>query len=310
MTQSIAAAVHICESTIRFAALAREDDTLSLQRFGQRTFEFDVARALWEDDAVPDGLDRVKGATRDVFDGVELTSLRIVLHPLDVYSFFIPVPADLSAQERKRHATPQAALVTGARSPDTLRLTLRPVRTVEQGGEAIEWVHVLAVPRDVDERMEALLGVLPVQHTARLVSSEAAARLLGHAETGAPVETENPFRLGIGAYPSHTEYALTYDRSWYHAHATQDARTAADRAYYAVGVLNRVQVPPSAISSLFVYGPDANSDALEVYESVFECRPVPLNPFEHLAQLSERPQDTHAPGLHVPCIGAALDAST
>jgi len=309
MTQSIAAAIHIDGSTIRYAALAQEDDVLRLQRLGHRTFEFDVVQALWDAAPVPDALDRIETAVQEAFDGVGVSSLRLVLHPLDVYSFFAPVPAGLSTQERERHITPQAALVTGARSPDALRLTLRPVRTVEEGGEGIEWVHVLAVPRDVDERMEAFLGMLPGHHTARMISSEASARLLGYAETESSLDTERSFQLIIGAYSSHTEYALTCDWEWYHAHATQEARTAANRAYYAVGGLNRVRVPPSAVDRVFLYGPDAHPGAQEVYESVFECRTAFLDPVKRLPLMPERSQSGDAPRLDVPCIGGALDLS-
>lgn len=307
MSQSISAAVHIQGSTIRYAGIVREDKALDLQRLGHRTFEFDVTRTLWEKEGGPNALDRVGKAAREALDGLTPSSLRVIVSPLDVFSFFMPVAADLSKQARKRHATHQTALVTGARSPDTLHIALQSVRTTEKEGEAMEWVHVLAMPRSAAERMDALVASLPGSDSARMVSSEAAARLVGRIESSGSAAPSDPYTLAMGLYPTYTEYALIYDREWHHAHAAQEARSLENRVYYAVGFLDRIGIRPSEIGRLLVYGPDVNPVPDDSFEAVFDCRPALLDPSAVLRRIPERSRE-EAPTVYVPCIGGALEA--
>lgn len=305
---SISAAIHIQGSTIRYAEIRREDSTLDLRRLGRETFEFDVARVLWGEDGAANGLDQVGAVVREALEGTEASSVGLVVHPLDVYSFFMPIPTGLSERDRGRRVAYQAALVTDTRSPNALHTTSQSVRTVEEEGEAIEWVHVLAVPQAVEERIETLVASFPARDPVRMVSSEAAAWVMRrHAETehAPPAEIEGAYRLAIGQYPTHTEYALTHEGTWHHAHAAQEARNPENRAYYAVGFLNRIGVPLSEIGGLFVYGSDADSGADGPFETVFDRRPALLNPFDGL-QLTSEQSEEELSSTYVPCVGGAL----
>lgn len=306
MTQSTSAALHILGPTIRYAEVVRDGGSQDLRRLGERTFSFDVTRALWGEEG-SDDLNRVAEAVQGVFSGLDAAALRVVVHPMDVFSFFIPIPARLSDAERRRYATSQTALVTGARSPDTLTLSLKTVRSVEGNG-AIDWVHVLALPHEVADRMDALTDSLPVQEMTRMASPEAAARVVGQREHSnpSPAENEDTYSLAIGQYATHTEYALVRDGDWYHAHAVQEARSSANRAYYAVGFLNRVEVAVQAVDRLFVYGPEASGK--QPWETVFDCRPVSLDPFESLRRVPDRFEETDEAQEYVPCIGGALNS--
>lgn len=310
MTQSTSAALHIQGPTIRCVEVVREREAQDLRRFGDRTFSFDVARVLWGEGG-SGALNRVAEALQEEFSGVGAVALRVVVHPLDVFSFFTPIPVGLSDAERRRYAISQAALVTGARSPDMLTLSLQSVRSVE-GDDAIEWVRVLALPQEVAERMDALTESLPVQDVTRMVSSEAAARVVGHvdrpthAADNEAADNEATYSLAIGQYATHTEYALLRDGTWHHAHAAQEARSLGNRAYYAVGFLNRVGVEPRAVDHLFVYGSEAAAE--EPLETVFDCRPVFLDPFECLRRVPDRFEEPEGAEEYVPCIGGALEA--
>ncbi|MFB6098155.1 MAG: hypothetical protein ABEK84_03395 [Salinibacter sp.] len=315
MTHSISAAIHIQGPTIRYAEVLREDASSTLRGVGREAFEFDVTRALWDEEGSPDVLERAGAAVREALtrddDGENASSVRMVVPPLDAFSFFTPVASGLSERERRHYATHQAALVTGTRSPEALRLSLRAVRTVEREGETIEWIHVLAVPQAVAERMETVLAALPGENETWLVSTEASARLMGRAETAASEDAEEstPYSLAIGGYPSHTEYVLTREGTLYHAHTAQEARTPENRAFYGAGFLNRVGVPPSAIGRLFIYGPTMGPKAEEVFETIFECVAVPLDPFEALGRASppDGSSSDDPPGSYVPCVGGALE---
>lgn len=306
MTQSTSAAFHIQGTALRYAEVGHGPEGMDLQRLGRRTFEFDVARALWEGET--GALDRLGTVVQEVSSTLKASTVQVVVHPLDVYSFAAPLPAGLSDPARRRHATHQTALATGARSPDTLHISLRSTRTVETEGETIEWVHVLAVPEAVDERLQALVEALPAEVHGRMVTSEAAARLMGRVEQGEEVSAPDAdgYSLAIGQYPTHTEYALTHNRAWWHAHAAQEARSPENRAYYAVGMLNRIGVPTGAVDRVFAYGAAPATDLADVSEAVFGVRPTSLDPFSVFRRTSGPPQE-EAPGLYAPCIGGALE---
>ena len=308
MTQSISAAIHIQGSTLRYAELERDDSALSLRRFGQETFGFDVSRALWGEEG-GNALDDVEAVAREALGDTDASVIGLVVHPLDVYSFFMPVPTGLSEQERRGQVEHEAALVTNTRSPDSLHTTVRSVRTIEAGDEAIEWVHVLSVPKAVAERLEALTASLPGQEVVQMISTEAVAGLMGHTETeqAPPAGNEGPYWLAIGQYSSCTEYSLTHDGAWYHAHAAQESRSPENRAYFAVGLLNRIGVPLNEVGRLSVYGPDADPGPNALFESIFDCSPTLLDPAEVLSQKSELPGD-EALNAYLPCIGGALAA--
>jgi len=311
MTQSISAAIHIQGPTIRYAEIGPGSSAADLRRFGRETFEFDVMRAVWGEEGGAKALDRVGVAAQEALDGTEASTIGLVVHPLDVYSFFMPLPAGLSERERGQRVVHQAALLTKTRSPDALHTTAQSVRTVEAEGEALEWIHVLTVPRAVEERLETLVAALPAQDFGRMVSTEAVAQLMGHTgtERALPAENEGAYRLAIGQYPSHTEYALTRDGTWHHAHAAQEARSPENRAYYGVGLLNRIGVPLNEIERLFVYGPDADSAPSGPFGSIFNCSPVPAHPSEVFPRMSGLPGE-EALGPDLLCIGGALSAQS
>ena len=309
MTQSISAAIHIQGSTIRYAELEREDSALHLRRFGQETVGGDVPQVLWGEDDGPNALEETGAVVREALGDTEAAALGLVVHPLDVYSFFMPVPTGLSEQERGQRVAHQAALVTNTRSPDSLHTTFRSVRTAEAGGESIEWVYVLALPQAVEGRLKPLVSALPVQDPVQMVSAEAVARVMEHAgtEQTPPAENEGPFRLAIGQYSAHTEFSLTREGTWYHAHAVEEAQSPENRAYFAVGLLNRIGVPLREIGRLFVYGPDADPGPNAAFESIFDCSPEVLDPAEALPQMSG-PSGEAPAGAYLPCIGGALAA--
>jgi len=306
--QSISAAVHIQGPTIRYAEVERDGSDVDLRRFGEEAFEVDVPRVLWGDTS-PEPLDEIAAAMARIFDDTDASGVGLVLHPLDAYSFLTPLPVELSAEERDRRVAYQAALVTNTRSPGALHAISKSVRTASVNGETVEWVHVLAVPQQVEARMNTLFAeVSGMDTTGRLLSAEAAAHLMGRSEGGAaPADDEEGYQLAIGRYAGHTEYALTRNGRWHHAHAAQNAPTAEDQAYYAVGMLNRIGVGPDAIEGLVVYGADAEATADEPFASVFGCTPTVLDPFGRLHRIWE--PDAAQPGEYVPCIGGALALS-
>jgi len=309
--QSISAAVHIQGPTVRYAEVERDGSDIDLRRFGAETFEVDVGRVLWGDTS-PESLDAIAAALSRIFADADASAVGLVLHPVDAYSFLMPLPGGLSAEERDRRVAYQAALVTNTRSPGALHTVSKLVRTTVEDGETVEWVHVLAVPEQVEARMNTLFAEVPgLDTTGRILSAEAAAHLLGISEEdGTPATSAgdaDEYQLAIGQYAGHTEYALTRNGSWHHAHAAQNAPMADDQAYYAVGMLNRIGVAPDALGALVAYGSEVDAVSGGPFESVFGSAPTLLDPFGRLHRIWE--PDAEQPGEYVPCIGGALALS-
>lgn len=314
MSESVSAAIHIQGTVIRYAELVWKGATPSLHRHGHRAFEFDLPRVLRDETGSATALDRVEAAIEEELGETEASEVCLVVSPLAAFSFFTPISSGLSERDRMRRVVQQAALVTGIRSPDSLRITPRVVRTVEvEGEEPVDWIHVLAEPKTVNERMEALAASVPAQECVQMVSSEAAARLVGHVEaekgpSSEPSNARGPFSLAVGQYSSHTEYTLTHNHTWYHAHASQDVQRPENRAYFAVSFLNRIDVSPRDVGCLYLYGNDVDRGEHGPLEAVFDHEVELLDPFQILGE-SLKQSGGGATGSYAPCVGAALNDS-
>lgn len=308
MSEAVSAAIAIQDDTLRYAELVRTEDGHALRRFGAESFAFDLARAILRREADVRQVHQVQEAIKGVLDGTEARELRVAVHPPDGYSFFTPISSDVPVRVRKRQLLQQAALVTGVGSTEKLYMTSETVRTTQDSeGDPFMWVHVLAVPDAVNERLGEMVQVLPVRTHTWMVTSETVCRVTGRVERtgGSAQEALRPYTLAVGQYPSHTEYALSRNREWYHSHYTQEAHSAENRAYFAVGFLNRVSVPLDAVGRLFVYGTNVDLEAYAPLKHIFGRDPEILNPFRVVENQTDHSADDSS--AFAPCIGAAMD---
>jgi len=309
MSESVSAAITIQGNTLRYAEVKRSDREHRLLRIGREDFHFDVARALLREEGDAQQIGKVGSVLAEALQDTEARGLRVVVHPLDSYSFFTPVSSDVPVRDRKRQLVQQAALVTGARSAQELHMDLQTVRTTQDSeGDPLMWVHVLALSDAVEERMNELISTLPVTKHTWIVSSEAAARVTSRVERtgGSAQEALRPYTLAVGQYPTHTEYSLSRNREWYHAHFAEEAHSPENRAYFAVGFMNRVDVPLDAVGRLFLYGVDVSAGDYAPFVSIFDRAPEVLNSFKIVRVRDD--QDTETEGsAYAPCIGAAMD---
>lgn len=312
MNEPASAAIHIQGSSIRWAEVVHRDGAKELRRGGQQTFEVDVMAVLRGEAGDANTLERMQALLEEELAGSEAPKIHVVVHPLDVFSFFTPITAELSERDRMRQVVQQAALVTGTRSPDALRITPQTLRTVEvEEGNRVEWIHVLAVPKGVKSRIEELVGGLSPEDHIQWVSTEATARCMGFIETKEtpPPELESrPFRLAIGQYPTHSEFSLTRAQSWHHAHTAEVTRPS-NILYYAVGFLNRIGVPLREIGRLYLYGTDLNQEPSPLFDEIFGFTPTLLDPSGVFNQFSAEVEGESASG-YVPCLGATLELSS
>lgn len=307
MSDSVSATLTVQERTLRYAEVQRLDDGPRLPGIGGQTFSFDLAGALLQQEADEEQTRQVQEALQEMLDGSEARDLRIGVHPPQSYSFFTPISSDVPVRDRQRQLLQQAALVTGVRSKKELHMTSETVRTTQDSdGEPFMWVHVLAIPDAADQRMARIVDALPVREYAWVPSSEAAARVTSRVEQtgGSAKEALRPYTLAVGQYATHTEYALSRNREWYHSHYSEEAHGAENRAYFAVGFLNRVGVPLDGIGRLFVYGTDVGLGAYEPFQTIFAQDPEILNPLQTVDSRIDHPPDE--PSAFAPCIGAGM----
>lgn len=308
MSESVSAAITIQGDTLRYAEVKRTDQSHRLLRVGQEEFPFDLAQALLHEEGDAQQIGQMGTVLAEVFEDTEARDLRVGVHPPDAYSFFTPISSNVPVRDRKRQLFQQAALITGVRSADELDMNSQTVRTTQDSdGEPFMWVHVLAVPTAVDERMSEIVGTLPMARYDWIVSSEAAGRVTSRLERtgGSAQEALRPYTLAVGQYPSHTEYSLSRNREWYHAHYAEEAQSPENRAYFAVGIMNRVDVPLDAVGRLYVYGKDVDLGDYGPFVNIFDRTPEVLNPFR-VVQSRTNPSEEEG-GAYAACIGAGMD---
>ncbi len=308
MSESVSATLTFQENVLRYAEVERRDQAHRLLRVGTEAFPFDLTRALLRERRDRQQVRRVKEALLEIFEGAEARDLRIALHPVQGYSFFTPISSEVPVRDRKRQLLQQAALVTGARSKNSLHMTSETVRTTQDSdGEPFMWVHVLALPKVVDERIGAMVDQLPMGDYTWMLSSQAASRVTRRVERagGSAQEALRPYTLAVGQYSTHTEYSLSRNREWYHAHYAEDVYSAENRAYFAVGFLNRVDVPLDGVGRLFAYGTDVDLDDYRPFEKIFGQGPEILDPLRVVEnETGSVPGD---PSSFSPSVGAGMD---
>ncbi len=301
------AGIDIYGTVLRYAEVEQHGERYRLLRLGSCDFDFDVAGAVLEA-AGTEPLEALTDALTDVFEGSAATRLHVTLHPPHCYSFFTPLPADVAKDERKQRLLREASLLTRSRSPQPLRLTADPVfADTPEEGYHVEWYHVLALKERLHARFDRIFRMLPQAHYRMTLSMHAVANAIERLEQRGEHEAprQAPFSLAIGWYPSHVEYTLCRHGRWYFSHFT-DADVPDDCAYFALLLLNRLDLTPAAFDRLYLYGGHQELDAFSSLRHVFGATPELLNPM----QLIDLDEHSMAASEHLeayaPCIGVAL----
>lgn len=301
------AGIDIYGDTVRYAEVQSQGEGVyRLRRLGSCDFAFDVADELLHGDDTQH-TDVLTNALRDVFAGTEATTLRIALHPTDAYAFFTLVGEATSDAQRQEQMAQEAALLAEVSSPDTLHVTSEAVRTdTLSDGRSVEWMHVLALPTPVQERLAAAVRPLPHERHEWLLTTQGTARVAEWmaAREEAPSEA-TPYTLVIGRYANHAEYVVLQNGSWHFGHHAV-TRSPADCAYYGVALLERLDIPFDAVGRVRVYGEDVASADLAPLESVVGTEPAPLDPLPVVGLTPADLQNDIRPEMYVPCVGVTL----
>lgn len=300
MSTSAAAAIHVRGHLLRYVEIKRTDATWSVAAVGRYVFDDDIAsRILGAEDTsetVPD-VDSLPEKIRDLLPQVRG---RVVVHPTQVYSFFVPLPAGASPSERREQVLQQVALVAGPAAATDRHVFSSVVRSApDQQGTSYDWVHVLALPEGAVPGMQAIVGAEAADEWDWMVSSEGAAHSLRPAQL-----EEKPSGLLVGAYTEHTEFSLVQAGEWHHAQCTDAAKHTEDVLYFARAFLNRSGLSSGDVEALWAYGDAVDSGIQTALEADTGCEVRVLDPFAELA--GEVDVDAAGRPAFAPCVGAAL----
>lgn len=295
------ASIDIQGTVLRYAEVERYGARYRLLRLGSCDFDFDAAYELLHA-AEPTHLEVIADALGDVFEGATATQLNISLHPPGGYSFFAPLPAELGEEACLAHLEQEASLLANCSEEEALFLEVDPLyaEALEEG-QTVNWFHVLALETPIYARFERILQRLPQLQYRLSVSTHGAAAVIGHlAEEGA-----GRLRLGIGRYDTHVEYVLCRGASWLYSHYAP-VEAAADCAYFAVALLQRLGLAPEEVSRLFVYGKEMSTEEQSLLQSSLRRAPERLDPIRVVDLDPGSLSDDFDAAAYVPCIGVTL----
>ena len=300
------AGIDIYGRALRYAEVQRRGDRYRLLRLGVCEFDFDVVEAVLE--GVPGRQEALSEALSDVFEGSTAARLYVALHPPSSYSFFAPLPVEVSDEARKQRLLRDAALLTRSRSPKPLRLTADPVYSETLGdGAAVEWYHVMALDERLHLRFDRILRLLPQTHHRMTLSMHAAANAVEHLEQAdaAQPRTAAPFTFALGWYPTHVELTLCRHGRWYFSHYAGAAHPD-DCGYFALALLRRLGLGASGVGRVFLYGGFEPPEAFGGLADLLGIAPEALNPLR-LIDLDEQSMVTSdAVAAYAPCLGVTL----
>lgn len=179
-----------------------------------------------------------------------LQSLCVLLHAPEGFVVQAPLVRTASEVEVHRALVQQAALLTGARQKDALRLVHTRVAAPLPGPENHQWHRALVVSEAARQRIQQWADALDIRSTTIVHSAS-------HTCEVAP--TPEDWHMGIGCYRTHTEIALWHTSNCAYVYYTPLARTAADRIYFATLLLNRLQVAQTDLVRMWTYGSGAEA---------------------------------------------------
>lgn len=306
------AAVALEGRAIRYSEVEKPNgEPLRLRRLGTADFDFDVAEAVLGIKG-PAHLDTVLEAVGQVLNGTVARSLKVLVHPSKLVSFFSPLPDALSASERHEQLRQEAALLADVNTAEPVRIRAVPLRseTVTIGEEDVEhrWHHVYHVPEPVHARLTLVARTLNLGAYDLVDSTRAAAEVVRTLDSMAPVpsdvDPEKPISLALGAYGDSIEMAVLKNGLWFHSHHAPIG-SSDDAAYFAVALLERLNLPVSSVGRLVMYGDDANIEEFGLLSSLLDVTPTLVNPLEIFGRTPEgAPPELLA--SYVPSIGAVL----
>jgi hypothetical protein len=293
MTDQARAAVAFEGSALRYAEVETVGNHARLLRLGACDFEFAPDEMLRAGNA--EALAIVREAIGDVFEGSEASGLRVVLPPPGVLTWTAPFPPEQPVTERNARLKLETTLLAGADAAPGLNLTLQPLYR----SDAFEWVQVVALPRPVQGRMEALGRTLSGGPTRPSLT------LLGAARMAAACGSAEGLTVALGLFDARTEYVIVRGGDPV-VLSSGKAERGPNALFSLLRLIDRLGAGAEAVQAAFVYGDAASAPDLDALPDVFTTPFAPLNPLRALLVDDPDAADAFEVSAYAPVVGAAL----
>ncbi len=304
MESNIHAGIELDGPVLRYAEVERVGGQARLLRLGECDFPFDPFVALRDGDA--EGMDILQEALGDVFSGSQADGLRLALHPSKVLTWLAPFPKTLAYAERNARLRRETALMAGGAEAPEMNLTMQALYTAPgAAGEAVDWVQVVALPREMQSRVEQASRALARPGSRVGLSTQGTATVVGALGRMATAEPDKPIVCGLGLYADFTEYIVVRDGNPVLSSAGEALR-GTDALFVLLRLLKQLGQGAHQVGGLYVYGSAANRDTVAALPSVFGSPARPINPLRTLMVEDPDAADPYEASAYAPCVGVAL----
>lgn len=304
MESNIHAGIEFDGPVLRYAEVERVGAQARLLRLGECDFGFDSFAALRDGD--PEGMDILQEALSDVFSGSQADGIRVALHPSSVLTWMAPFPKHLSYAERNARLRRETALMAGGASAPEMNLTMQALYTTpDANGDAVDWVQVVALSRDMQGRMEQAGRAMAKPGSRVGLSTQGTATVIGALSRMVESDPDKPIACGVGLYESFTEYAVVRNGQPVLSSAGEPLR-GGDALFALLRLLKQLGHGAHEVDELYVYGSAANRDTVGALPTIFGRPARPINPLRTLMVEDPDAADAFEASAYAPCVGIAL----
>lgn len=218
----------------------------------QQSLPADPGRVLFASDPLSDAhasvltdVEAQLSATLRTAD-VDVHTLWVLVYPPAALTVQAPLRAEASDADHRRALVQQAALLTGPRHAQSIRLACTRIQAPLPAPEPLRWYRGLVVPYTTRTRVEdwsEAVSASEVVVTHGAICARDAATL-----------NRTAWHLGLGCHPEHTIYALWHGAQCAYVYYTPLATTPEDRAYFAALLLNRLRLSDAGLEAVWTYG--------------------------------------------------------
>lgn len=299
----IIAGIVFSETSLRYAVVDHGSGR-SLNKLGSCEFEFNLLDGL-KSGLTDENRETVVAAISDTLAAAGASELVVGVHPSLARTYYTLVDNSLSADSQGEQFRREGELLFSSdKSFHSWSETLHHVIDESSSSRQMDWHMVTLLSAAVRGQVEEIVKKALNQPTISFLSAlEAARRVVRKFD--ATHTRGNSFGLLAGQFGDLTEMAILYEGAIVHGH-TIAAGSADDFFYWLVVLATRLDISPSLISNLYVFGDNVDHSQFERAVRTLHMEITGVNPLEHARlRVTGVHPDFEAPGFAA-CIGAAL----
>lgn len=299
----IISGVVFSETSLRYAVVDH-DNGRKLAKLGSCEFEFNLLDGF-KTSLAADDTGTLVSAVSDTVAGAGAGKLVVGIHPSLGRTYYTLVDNTLATDSHREQFSREGALLFS--SDGSFHSWSEPLHSViddQSPARQMDWHMVTLLSSSVRDQIEDVLQrAIPGIDIDFVSCLEAGRRIIRGFDVKA--SSGDSFGLLVGQFGDLTEMALIYEGSIVHGH-TVHSGSADDFFYWLVVLATRLDISPSLISNLYVFGDNIDHAQFDRAVRTLHMEVRGINPLEHAdLRVSGVHADFKAPGFAA-CIGAAL----